>query len=81
VVWEMSETKESNLDCFGTATGGSGCESQGREIFANLADKSQAWCPQVMGSEGDLSRWINCYVSYAGTESRLPLTRIGWLSD
>ncbi len=35
------------------------------------------------GSEGDLSRWVNCYASYAGTEPRLPAeTReIGWLSD
>jgi hypothetical protein len=26
-----------------------------------------------MESEGDLSRWSNCYVSYAGTELRLPV--------
>jgi len=71
VVWEMNEKWELNLTSF-PATGGSGCESQGREVFANRAAQSQAWCPQVMGSEGDLSRWVNCYVSYAGTELRLP---------
>ncbi len=72
MVWEMSETRKSNSRLFRPATSGSGCESQGREVFANLADKFQAWCPQVMGSEGDLSRWVNYYASYAGTELRLP---------
>jgi hypothetical protein len=72
VVWEMSETKEESSLLFRPATGGSGCESQGREVFANRADKSQAWCPQVMGLEGDLSRWVNCCASYAGTDPRLP---------
>ena len=71
MVWEMSEKRELNLTSC-PATGGSGCKSQGCEVFANLAAKSQAWGPQVMGSEGDLSRWVNCDVSYAGTESRLP---------
>jgi hypothetical protein len=66
---------------FRPATSGSGCESQDREVFANLADKSQAWCPQVMGSEGDLSRWVNCYTSYAGTEPRLPAETRDRLAD
>jgi hypothetical protein len=38
----------------------------GCEDFANFADKSQACLVRLTGSEGDLSRRLNCYVSYAG---------------
>ena len=38
----------------------------GCEGFANLADKSQACLVRLTGSEGDLSRRVNCYASYAG---------------
>ncbi len=39
---------------------------RGCEAFANLADKSRACLVRLTGSEGDLSRRVNCYVSYAG---------------
>lgn len=40
---------------------------RGCGVFANFADKSQACLVRLTGSEGDLSRRVNCYVSYAGT--------------
>jgi hypothetical protein len=39
---------------------------RGCEGFANFVDKSQACLVRLTGSEGDLSRRLNCYVSYAG---------------
>lgn len=52
--------------------GRSGCRLQGREFFVKRAAESQAWCPQVMESEGDLSLRVNCQASYAGTCLRFP---------
>ena len=53
---------------------------RGCEGFVNLADKSRAWLiPRCKGSEGDLSRRVNCYASYAGTEVWLLFNEVGWL--
>ena len=48
-------------DLWVLVTNRAGCEG-----FANLADKSQACLVRLTGSEGDLSRQVNCYPSYAG---------------
>ena len=54
----------------------------GCEGFADLADKiSTRHSAGTKGSEGDLSRRVNCYVSYAGTDVRLLLTEVGWLNS
>jgi hypothetical protein len=42
---------------------------RGCGVLANFADKSQACLVRLTGSEGDLSRRVNCYASYAGFRS------------
>ena len=74
--FEIADLKFGVLDlkisCSHPAIGRSGCRLQGREFFVKRAAESQAWCPQVMESEGDLSLRVNCQASYAGTCLRFP---------